>query len=104
MAISGDYPHPITVNGFSCRNCSDVALANRHIDPADPQSGPFGVNGSSPGKEATKNHFSSEARDADRLKAMHEDQKQRAAGAFGAAAYGAAGTAAVPGGLVDLSA
>ncbi|MCB2014146.1 MAG: hypothetical protein R3E11_04705 [Sphingobium sp.] len=36
MAISGDYSTPITVNGFVCRNCSDVAKAEKNIDPADP--------------------------------------------------------------------
>lgn len=36
MAISGDYSSPITVNGFVCRNCSDVAKAEKNIDPADP--------------------------------------------------------------------
>jgi hypothetical protein len=44
MAISGDYPKPVTVNGFSCRNCQDVSLAKRHIDPDHPLSGPYGAN------------------------------------------------------------
>jgi hypothetical protein len=44
MAISGDYPHPVTVNGYSCRNCTDVDYARKHIDPAHPKSGPYGVN------------------------------------------------------------
>ncbi len=30
-----------SVNGFPCRDCADVALARRHIDPARPQNGPF---------------------------------------------------------------
>lgn len=29
-----------TVNGYVCRNCSDVALARRNIDPAHPKDGP----------------------------------------------------------------
>jgi len=33
------------VNGFSCRNCSDVARAKRNIDPADPLGGHFGTKG-----------------------------------------------------------
>ncbi|MEZ5656113.1 MAG: hypothetical protein R3E04_09545 [Sphingobium sp.] len=37
MAISGDYPVPVTVNGFLCRNCTDVDKAKKNIDPADPQ-------------------------------------------------------------------
>jgi hypothetical protein len=44
MAISGDYPHPVTVNGFACKNCTDVDNAKRHIDPAHPKDGPYGVN------------------------------------------------------------
>lgn len=40
MAISSDYPRPITVNGYSCRNCDDVSKAKRFIDPAKPK---FGV-------------------------------------------------------------
>ena len=44
MAIgSTDYPHPIQVNGFTCRNCTDVDRAKKHIDPAHPQSGPYGI-------------------------------------------------------------
>lgn len=44
MAISGDYAQPVNINGFSCRNCTDVAYANKHIDPEHPKSGPFGIN------------------------------------------------------------
>ena len=41
MAINGDYSSPIQVNGFNCRNCTDVANAKKNIDPAHPRSGPF---------------------------------------------------------------
>lgn len=45
MAIgSTDYPHPVQVNGFLCRNCTDVDHAKKHIDPAHPRSGPYDVN------------------------------------------------------------
>jgi len=44
MAISGDYPTPVNVNGFSCKNCTDVDNARKHIDPAKPNDGPFGIN------------------------------------------------------------
>jgi hypothetical protein len=44
MAISGDYAQPVQVNGFSCKNCTDVDYAKKHIDPAHPKSGPFDVN------------------------------------------------------------
>lgn len=30
------------VNGFVCKDCSDVALAKRSIDPAHPKDGPNG--------------------------------------------------------------
>ena len=45
MAIgSTNYPHPVQVNGFLCRNCTDVDHAKKHIDPAHPKSGPYGIN------------------------------------------------------------
>jgi hypothetical protein len=47
MAISVNYPTPVLVNGYLCRNCTDVANAQNHIDPAHPQDGPFGVNAAS---------------------------------------------------------
>jgi hypothetical protein len=31
------------VNGFLCKNCTDVAYAKKHIDPAHPKSGPYGI-------------------------------------------------------------
>lgn len=43
MAIGIDYPHPVQVNGFTCRNCTDVDNAKKHIDPAHPRSGPYGI-------------------------------------------------------------
>ena len=44
MAISTNYPSPVQVNGYSCRNCTDVDYAKKGIDPAHPKSGPYGVN------------------------------------------------------------
>ena len=43
MTINGDYATPVTVNGFSCRNCTDVGYAKKHIDPEHPKSGPYGI-------------------------------------------------------------
>lgn len=43
MAISVNYPTPIYVNGYQCRNCTDVDYARQHIDPAHPKDGPFGI-------------------------------------------------------------
>ena len=47
MALSVNYPTPVWVNGYQCRNCSDVDLAKKHIDPAHPKSGPFNVDAKS---------------------------------------------------------
>ena len=47
MAISADYSQPVQVNGFSCKNCTDVDYAKKHIDPAHPKSGPYGVDAAS---------------------------------------------------------
>ncbi len=44
MTISTDYAQPIHVNGYACKTCTDVDYAKKHIDPAHPKSGPFGVN------------------------------------------------------------
>ena len=44
MAIGTDYPTPVNVNGYSCKNCTDVGYAKKHIDPAHPRSGPYGIN------------------------------------------------------------
>ena len=38
-----NYPSPVTVNGYACKNCTDVDLAKQHIDPAHPKDGPYGV-------------------------------------------------------------
>jgi hypothetical protein len=43
MTIGSNYPTPVMVNGFLCRNCTDVAYAKQHIDPAHPKSGPYGI-------------------------------------------------------------
>ncbi|MGZ5928981.1 MAG: hypothetical protein ACXWLX_07165 [Rhizomicrobium sp.] len=43
MAIGTDYPTPVMVNGFRCKNCTDVEYAKKHIDPAHPKSGPYGI-------------------------------------------------------------
>ncbi|THD61037.1 hypothetical protein [Phenylobacterium sp.] len=38
-----NYPTPVIVNGFSCKNCQQVDEAKKHIDPSDPKAGPYGV-------------------------------------------------------------
>ena len=47
MSISGDYATPVIVNGYSCKNCTDVDYASKHIDPAHPQSGPYNIDAKS---------------------------------------------------------
>ena len=44
MAISVNYATPVFVNGYSCKNCTEVDEAKKHIDPARPNDGPFGIN------------------------------------------------------------
>ncbi len=36
MRVGGDYPKPVFVNGYSCRNCDEVSLAKRGVDPQTP--------------------------------------------------------------------
>lgn len=36
MQIGGDYPRPVMVNGYPCRNCDEVSLARRGVDPQTP--------------------------------------------------------------------
>ena len=43
MTIGSNYPTPVNVNGFLCRNCTDVDYAKKHTDPAHPKSGPYGI-------------------------------------------------------------
>ena len=40
-----------TVNGFQCKNCTDIDYAKKHIDPARPKDGPYGVNAKTNGSE-----------------------------------------------------
>ena len=41
------YAQPVQVNGFTCKNCTEVDYAMKHIDPAHPKSGPYGVDAAS---------------------------------------------------------
>lgn len=98
MAISGNYAHPVTVNGFSCINCAEVALAKKDADPANPSAGPGRVN--DPRKIAERKHFAAEARDLAYLAGLHAAQ----AGATNPATAAYAGAAHAPGALVSVSA
>lgn len=44
MAIGTDYSTPVIVNGYACKNCTDVGNARKHVDPDHPRSGPYGIN------------------------------------------------------------
>jgi len=63
MSISSDYPHPVTVNGFSCKNCTDVDYAKKHIDPAHPKSGPYDVNADNDSSRQTAVTFGGRLKD-----------------------------------------
>jgi hypothetical protein len=52
VAINGNYPTPVTVNGYACKNCTDVDNAKKHIDPAHPKDGPYGIAKANHGKTA----------------------------------------------------
>jgi hypothetical protein len=58
------YPSPVTVNGYSCKNCTEVDEAKKHIDPAHPKDGPYGVDAKnqppSPSDPATQTKSSSD--------------------------------------------
>ena|SRR5476649_1453099 len=43
MTVGINYPTPVLVNGFLCKDCTDVDYAKKHIDPAHPKSGPYGI-------------------------------------------------------------
>ena len=43
MTVGTNYSTPVSVNGFLCKNCTDVDYAKKHIDPAHPRSGPYGI-------------------------------------------------------------
>lgn len=43
MTIGANYPTPVMMNGFLCKNCTDVDYAKKHIDPNHPRSGPYGI-------------------------------------------------------------
>jgi hypothetical protein len=67
-----NYPSPITVNGYSCKNCTDVDYAKQHIDPAHPKDGPYGVDAKdhAPSTLAPKSVTASDAAPADRPPAV----------------------------------
>lgn len=102
MAISADYPSPINVNGFSCRNCTDVAFAEKNIDPAHPERGPFDINADKKAAKAEQQLFDRDKIDA-AIAAARETDKVTEAKA-GAQLYGTSQSPIFPGQLVNLAA
>jgi hypothetical protein len=43
VSVSTNYAQPVQVNGYTCKNCTDVDNAKKHIDPRQSKSGPYGV-------------------------------------------------------------
>ena len=61
-SITGNYPTPVQVNGFTCKNCTDVAYAQKHIDPAHPKSGPYDINAATdPSRQLTEDTTGADA-------------------------------------------
>jgi hypothetical protein len=54
LITSANYSTPVQVNGYTCRNCTDVDYAKKHIDPAHPKAGPYSVNAASDPSLANK--------------------------------------------------
>lgn len=62
MAVANvNYPTPVWVNGYECRNCTDVDLAKKHIDPAHPKSGPYNIDAKTDPTRALQNATSQSA-------------------------------------------
>ena len=40
MSIATDYARPVLVNGYSCKNCTDVDNAKKNIDPEQANKSP----------------------------------------------------------------
>jgi hypothetical protein len=57
MAIgSVNYPQPVMINGYPCKNCTEVDMAKAHIDPQHPSAGPYGVDANADPSLAGKHH------------------------------------------------
>lgn len=69
--LSSNYSTPIQVNGYSCKNCTDVGYAKKHIDPAHPQSGPYNVNA-----ESDPSRWNDAVTFGGRLTAVEQDPSQ----------------------------
>ena len=103
MAISGDYPTPVNVNGFSCKNCTDVDNAKKHIDPAHPKDGPFGVNAKDNVDPRRAVERASVAGRDDQAAVVFGGQLAALAGAAGQSRAASSASSIAPGQRVNLS-
>ena len=98
MAITGtNYSTPVMVNGFLCKNCTEVDLAKSNIDPQHPSAGPFGTNAKADPTLAGKKFdgHTGAVSFAGSLSSLNSD---------GAASSAAAGSSSPRGSQLDLSA
>ena len=105
MAISSDYPVPVTVNGFLCRNCSDVSKAQKNIDPADPDGAKAAVRETLnlPDPKKPESHF--DTKKVDEAVAARRAADERGKEPNRTQGYGTSGyIAPPPGSLITLSA
>jgi hypothetical protein len=94
------------VNGYVCRNCTDVEYAKKGVDPAHPKDGPNGVGKAERDKDADKAHAANGGQAPDRgpavtfggaLAGLTAQQQASPSQAVTPAAY-------VPGSAVNLTA
>ena len=54
MNVNANYPTPVQVNGFTCRNCTEVVFVLLLFVSAQPKAGPYGVDAASDPSLANK--------------------------------------------------
>ncbi len=98
MTIGSDYPTPVMVNGFSCKNCTDVDYAKKHIDPAHPKSGPYGINAND--HPTVKNALSAAVTFGGSLSSLNDRQTATSAPGTPEPSNGEAATQTAPGAAI----
>jgi hypothetical protein len=102
LAIGGDYSVPVMVNGYSCHNCTEVSEAQKHIDPAHPKAGPYGIDAKN---DPTVNQASTTAQTPNQTPAVQFGGVLAGSTATsGSAANQPFWATSAPGGQIDLSA
>lgn len=99
MSVSTDYSTPVMVNGYACKNCTDVGNAKKHIDPEHPRSGPYGINAKN--DPSTQQNAAIEFGGA--LAGLKEAAKNTSQEASKSSSDGAAPRPPVPGAQLDLT-